>query len=603
MLFIRRRRISQKSWRRLEMHTNTREPDHPDRIRSYFKAEIPVLIVVTVSGLIYNVGMLAGPYFEGRLAQCLYDIIRGKAVLRDMGVLAAAYVAVIFLVQLMRAVKRFGVRRFANNVSRSMRRCLYNSLVHASQKELAEEGLGQLLTKAIADVDSCVEGMRKFTTEIFDTGVVMVAYIGMLVYYDWRLAILSCIFSPAAYFAADRLKKTVTAANAAYKKSAASLSGQTMDRIGNALTYRVYGREENRNEKYEEALADYEKKSAAANLFEGSMTPLYDAIAMFGAVMVIYFGARNVNGTGWTSWNIAAFTTFLACFTKLAVKASHAAKLFNAVQKASVSWHRIQPLMKDPVKDTPDAADAPVEKASLAFRHVSCGYDGADYLRDLNFTVRPGEIVGVTGEIASGKSLLGKVLIGEAPYKGMIMVGGKDFRTLTEEEKRSLITWMGHDPELLNLSIAENVSLGSPVDTGFFLKMTAMDADLEAIQRTEHGKAGEAGTMLSGGQQERVALARTLAHARSVLILDDPFAAVDKTTETKILQSIREYCGDRTILILSHRLWHFPEFNHVLYLHDGTGTFLPHEKMLEQEPGYRTLFREQMKGGDYDEKS
>lgn len=585
------------------MHTNTREPDHPDRIRSYFKAEIPVLIVVTISGLIYNVGMLAGPYFEGRLAQCLYDIIRGKAVLRDMGVLAAAYVAVIFLVQLMRAVKRFGVRRFANNVSRSMRRCLYNSLVHASQKELAEEGLGQLLTKAIADVDSCVEGMRKFTTEIFDTGVVMVAYIGMLVYYDWRLAILSCIFSPAAYFAADRLKKTVTAANAAYKKSAASLSGQTMDRIGNALTYRVYGREENRDEKYEEALADYEKKSAAANLFEGSMTPLYDAIAMFGAVMVIYFGARNVNGTGWTPWNIAAFTTFLACFTKLAVKASHAAKLFNAVQKASVSWHRIQPLMKDPVKDTPDAADAPVEKTSLAFRHVSCGYDGADYLRDLNFTVRPGEIVGVTGEIASGKSLLGKVLIGEAPYKGMILVGGKDFRTLTEEEKRSLITWMGHDPELLNLSIAENVSLGSPVDTGFFLKMTAMDADLEAMQRTEHGKAGEAGTMLSGGQQERVALARTLAHARSVLILDDPFAAVDKTTETKILQSIREYCGDRTILILSHRLWHFPEFNHVLYLHDGTGTFLPHEKMLEQEPGYRTLFREQMKGGDYDEKS
>ena len=62
------------------MHTNTREPDHPDRIRSNFKAEIPVLIVVTVSGLIYNVGMLAGPYFEGRLAQCLYDIIRGKAV-------------------------------------------------------------------------------------------------------------------------------------------------------------------------------------------------------------------------------------------------------------------------------------------------------------------------------------------------------------------------------------------------------------------------------------------------------------------------------------------------------------------------------------------
>ena len=111
-----------------------------------------------------------------------------------------------------------------------------------------------------------------------------------------------------------------------------------MDRIDHAVTYRIFGREANRNAAAEQALTDYEKKSARANLYEGATTPLYDAIAMIGAVLILYFGARNVTGTGWTAWNIAAFTTFLACFTKLAVKASHAAKLFNSVQKAAVSW-------------------------------------------------------------------------------------------------------------------------------------------------------------------------------------------------------------------------------------------------------------------------
>ena len=132
----------------------------PDRIASYFKSEVPVLIIVTISGLIYNIGMVAGPYFEGRLAQCLYDIFHHRAIWRDMVTLALCYVAVIGGVQAMRAVKRFSVRRFANNVSRNMRRCLYNSLVHPDADTLKDESLGSLLTKAIADVDACTEGMR-----------------------------------------------------------------------------------------------------------------------------------------------------------------------------------------------------------------------------------------------------------------------------------------------------------------------------------------------------------------------------------------------------------------------------------------------------------
>ncbi len=570
---------------------------HPDRISTYFKTQVPVLSVVTVSGLIYNIGMAAGPFFEGKLAQCLYDILKGKATFHDMLLLAISYVFVIFVVQLMRAVKRFGVRRFANNISRSMRRALYNSLVHAGQGELEKENLGSLLTKAISDVDACAEGMRKFTTEIFDTGVVMVVYLAMLLHYDWRLTILACLFVPFAYLAAGKLKANVTTANAAYKQSASSLNGLTMDRVGNAVTYRIFGREKERGEAYEKALTDYEHKSAIANLYESALGPLYDAVAMAGAVLILYFGARNVAGTGWTSWNIAAFTTFLACFTKLAVKASHAAKLFNAVQKASVSWKRIQPLMKEPKEDQLQVCSIPVKEASLSFQDVSCGWNTPDMLRHISFSASPGEIIGITGEVASGKTMLGRVLTGEVPYEGKIILGGKEFRQITEEEKLCSITYMGHDPQLLSTTIAGNVALGEPVDVEEAIKAASLEKDLADMHRTKDDLAGTGGSMLSGGQQARLALARAFAHARSILVLDDPFASVDKKTESEILKTMRRKFPDRVVLLISHRLSHFPEFDHVLYLHDGTSTFATHTQMTEREPGYRKLFEGQAASG------
>ncbi|MDD4402005.1 MAG: ABC transporter ATP-binding protein [Desulfitobacteriaceae bacterium] len=236
--------------------------------------------------------MIASPYFEGQLAQRLYDINQGYQDFYSMVRLALTYLAVILIVQIMRSIKRFYVRRFANNTSRNMRHMLYNSLVNMGKDELEKENLGAVMTKAIADVDTCVEGMRKFTTEVFDTGVVLAAYLGLLFYYDWRLALLSCIFTPIAYFIAGRLKARITRYNAEYKKSAGRLNNATMDRISNAVTYRIFSSEPNRDLAYEAHLTDYEKRAVSANLWENTMQPIYNIIAMCGAVLIIYFGGK-----------------------------------------------------------------------------------------------------------------------------------------------------------------------------------------------------------------------------------------------------------------------------------------------------------------------
>ena len=112
------------------------------------------------------------------------------------------------------------------------------------------------------------------------------------------------------------------------------------------MTYRIYGCEDARAERYEEALDTYEKTAVKNNVWQSALPPLYLAASEAGVLFILWFGAKNVLGTGWRVWDIAAFTTFLSCFTKLVVKSSKVAKLFNSVQKAEVSWKRIKPLMK-----------------------------------------------------------------------------------------------------------------------------------------------------------------------------------------------------------------------------------------------------------------
>ena len=174
-----------------------------DRVSYYFKSQWNILLIITISGLIYNLGLLAGPWFEGRMTGCLVNILGGKSTFTDMLILVICYVIAIAVVQISRYIKRFYVRRFANNVNKNMKEVLYNSLVHKRRPQLQEEGAGDILTKAILDVDDCAEGMRKFTTEIFDTGVALAAYAGMLLFYDWRLGLICMIFPPISFIIAE----------------------------------------------------------------------------------------------------------------------------------------------------------------------------------------------------------------------------------------------------------------------------------------------------------------------------------------------------------------------------------------------------------------
>ena len=572
--------------------------NRPDRILTYFRAEWVTLALITVSGLMYNGGLLAGPWFEGHLAQCLADILGGSDTSAHMVKLALAYIVVTLLVQAARFVKRFYVRRFANNINRRMKGVLYANLIRQSRSALTHEGAGELMTKAISDVDDCAEGMRKFTTEIFDTGVALAGYAVMLLIYDWRLTLLCLIFPPISYICAELMKKPVQRAGAAYKKAASALSAATLDRAQNAVTYRIYGCEDVREERYEEALDGYEKTAVRANVWQSALPPLYMVVSNLSVLFILFLGAKNVLGTGWRAWDIAAFTTFLSCFVKMSVKSSKAAKLFNAMQRAEVSWKRIRPLMKAP--ETLAPLEIP-EARTLDVSRLSFGCEGsAPVFENLSFTAKPGDMIGVTGPVACGKSTLGRAFLCEQPYGGSIRFGEKELSTLTPRELSSTIGYLGHDPELWNDTVTANVLCGDDGDAWKYLSMTVLDGEVRAMEDGAETVVGSGGVRLSGGQAQRLALARTLAHPRPVLILDDPFSALDRATEDVVFKNLKACAQNRIVLLISHRLYHFPEMNQIVYMEDGKATTGTHEALCAAIPAYRALYESQTGGADHE---
>lgn len=573
--------MSEHSWKAMQM---VNKP----KISDYFKAEKKWLLLTTITGLVYNAGLAAGPWFEGQLAQYLYDILKGLRGGHDIIILSLIYIAVIAAVQGARALKRLFVRKFGNNVTRSLKESIYHHLVSESYAEIQEEDTGAIMTRAIADAEACAEGMRKFVTEIFDTGVVMIVYLVMLFALDWRMTLMVIGFPPLAYLASAALKGRVTKSSMESKTAMSRLNDAAVDSVGNALTYRIYGEDGNREAAYETALQNYKKKNVIAGIWQNSPQPVYLMISMAGVIFILFFGGRNVLGSGWSGWTIAVFTSFLSCFSKLATKSSHAAKLFNTVQQAKVSWQRIEKYLTEEPERKVLALAKP---AVLEMQNVNFGYgDGAFSLQNLNFTAHPGEIIGITGRVAVGKSTFGKLFLNEYPFDGEILYGGRDIR----DADQLIFAYAGHDPELFTGTVQDNITFGKADEARLNEVLDMVQIRNEVSPETMVGMEGSA---LSGGQQARIVLARALYSRTPVLILDDPFAAVDVSTEKKIFESLRKQEKDRIILLISHRLELFPELDQIILLENGTMTSGSPAQMM-QEKSYASLYALQCAGGE-----
>lgn len=557
----------------------------PDKIINYWKKEKFVVTCIIMFGLSFNISTILGPIYQGKLI----DAIVGKESLSSVIKLAVTFVLIICTIQLLRYFKRFYIRRFANSTSAAMRLMIYNNIMNKSIYELNNENVGNLMTRAVSDVELCVEGMRKFTTEIFDTGVLMASYLISLLVYDAKITLLSIPFIPIAMLLAEKLKSIIYKYSSAFRKKSSEVAGITYDAIENSMLYRVNGMETENREKYNIDLEDLQNKAIKANVLENSMQPIYNVIAMLGIIIVIYLGGTKVINGGWT---VGIFSTYVTMFVAMANKASKAAKLFNSVQKSQVSWKRIEPYLTE-YKSKDTACNINKENTTLIVEKLSFNYPGnkENIIENISFEGKQGEIIGVTGPIASGKSTLGVSLLGLYPYLGSIKIDGKELKDYSDYERSRMISYLGHNPELLSDTIYNNITLGNEMDISSVLSDVCFNTDLESMPDRQNTLVGNSGIRLSGGQQARISLARTLLNKNKIIILDDPFSAVDMKTEEKIIDNLRRNYKSSLIIVISHRLTIFSKVNRILFLNtDKTSVYGTHNELMKTSNLYSTIY-------------
>ena len=558
---------------------------NPDKIKNYWIKEKKSVILLTLFGILYDVGMVARPIYQGKLI----DALIAKVNFNNLIKLSLTFIFIIGMVQFFRYLKRYYVRQFANATTATMRFMIYNNILHKEEKELNDENMGSLMTKAISDVDVCVEGMRKSTTEVFDTGVLFITYLVTLLQYDVKITLYACIFIPAAVFIAEKMKKIIFKFTKAYRSQLSQVSDITYDRIDNAILYRLYGREADNRVVYEEELEDFEKKAIVANIWENAMQPIYNVIAMGGIVFVIIMAGEKVYEGSFT---VGVFSAYISIFTIMAAKASRIARLFNTIQKSSVSWKRIKSFLKE-YKEIDKTRGIISKETKLEIENLYLKYDkSSDYIiKNLNFKARENNIVGITGPIGCGKSTLGRVFLGNINYEGSIKIDNKELRDYSEYERSKIISYMGHDAHLISDTIYNNITMGDEGDISHVLKMVCFDEDLKSMENGIETLVGNGGVRLSGGQQARIALARTLYHKNKILILDDPFSAVDMKTEKNIIDNLRANYGDCLILLISHRLAIFKYLNQIILINeDKTLEYGNHQKLIENSKLYNQLY-------------
>ncbi|MEG1608602.1 MAG: ABC transporter ATP-binding protein, partial [Clostridia bacterium] len=508
----------------------------PDKISFYLKKQMPTLLLTLFFGVVYNVIFVFAPTFQGKLL----DAIIFKQPLKLILISACIFFCVVLATQVARFLKRFFVRRFANETMRTMRAIMYDDTIALPLKTLDNIQLGDIMTRCVGDVDIAVEGMRKCLTEILDTGIAMIAYIAMLLSYDVVATLVGCACAFVATAIALALKKFVYRFSKQYRDSSSALTSSAYQLTSNTLLFRHYGVMDAHLKDFEQKVDVTQSTSIKSNLIANALPTIYKVVASIGVIFVIYVGGKKTISAEWT---IGTFTAYLTLFLAFSIKASKISSLFSTVQKAKISWQRAKKYFA-------------TESASSDFQHCDIDCNGSIFLcvRNLTYEYQPnhtvfkpisfdasqGQIVGLVGNVASGKTSALLALSAINGYVGSITINDYQLCNIDPVTKSKLISMSAHNSFLLDDTITNNIAIGRNVTTTDLLIDVGFDKDMASMPERQDTLVGSDGVRLSGGQQARLSLARALAGNNKIVLLDDPFSAIDLPTEKTIIDNIRK---------------------------------------------------------------
>ena len=487
----------------------------------------------------------------------------------------------------------------SQNVAFDLRNAIQKKLTQLSFSFHDQSETGELLSRAVQDVERIRFLTGRATIRIMDGVLLLVVTAIILLVMDWKLGLLVLATMPVLVYRALHFGSRFRPLSLLVQKQLARLTTTVEQNLRGMREVKAYVQEDAEIERFDYENNHWFDLSAKSAQMQAVNLPLLFLIANMGTVAIILYGGSQVIAGQLTIGEIIAFITYLG---QLIEPVRRLGMIIPAVAIAGSSAERIFDTLDtvSEVRDEPGAVPLGQLQGNVVFEHVSFSYGAKKVLNDIDFSVKAGQTVALLGSTGSGKStIISLIPRFYDPTQGRILVDGCDIRKATLHSLRSQIGIVMQDATLFAGSIRDNIAFGSETATEEDILNAAQAAQAhEFIIRSPQGYAtriGERGVTLSGGQRQRLAIARALLLDPKILILDDATASVDAETEHLIQLAFQNLIRGRTTFVIAHRLSTVRNADVIMVMEKGrisaSGT---HETLMNSSRLYSEIYNRQL---------
>ncbi|HAF16541.1 MAG TPA: antibiotic ABC transporter ATP-binding protein [Blastocatellia bacterium] len=574
------------------------------RLLRYLRPYLRLLIPALVLTLMLNLLGILQPKFT-QYAIDWYILPRKYAGLE---LLVGLYVGV----QLLRLAFSYFQALLLNTVGQyvmfDMRRELYDKLQHQEVAYYDRNPVGRIMTRLTTDVDSLNELFTAGITDLLGDLVMIFAIIGVMLWMDVRLTLVTLLTVPMLWAATTWFRKGARKGYDMVRTRIARINSFLQEHFAGAQTVQIFNAERKSLEKFREINADYRKANLDTIFYYAVFFPLVDFIGAAGIALIIWYGGYQVmqNTPEHTVLTLGALVAFIQYSSFLFQPIRDISDKYNVLQAAVVASHRIFKTLDLPVAITSPAKPARSGRAvgHIEFENVYFAYKGEDWvLKDVSFKVEPGQSIALVGHTGSGKSTITNLLMRFYDVqRGRILLDGVDLREWDLKSLRENFAVVLQEIFLFSGTIEGNIRLGRNDITEERVRWAAQEVHAEQfVKRLKSGyqaEVKERGAGLSVGQKQLISFARALAFDPAILILDEATSSIDTETEQLIQQAIERVMRNRTSIVVAHRLSTIQRADQIIVLHHGEireqGT---HQELLAQHGLYWRLYKLQYADG------